>query len=220
MTLKRNLTALAVAVSLSACMSTDPYTGEQKVSNTAQGAGWGALAGAVVGAAANKDDRGKGAAVGAVGGAAIGGGIGYYMDNQEARLRAELERTGVRVIRDKTSNTIQLVMPGNITFQTDSDAIRSDFYAVLDSVAKVLAEFNKTSVHVTGHTDNQGSYAYNQTLSEKRATSVGRYLQSRGVLASRLHIAGLSYSRPIADNGTAAGREQNRRVEIELRPVQ
>lgn len=218
--MKKILIIALLSGSLAACMSTDPYTGEQKVSNTAKGAGIGALTGAVVGAAASKNDRGKGAAVGAVAGAAVGGGVGYYMDQQEARLRAQLEQTGVRVVRDKTNNTIQLIMPGNITFQSNSEAIRSDFYPVLDSVATVLKEFTKTTVHVSGHTDNQGSYEYNQRLSENRAGSVSRYLSSRGVLNSRLHTQGFSFSRPIADNSSAAGREQNRRVEIELRPIQ
>ncbi len=207
-----------MAMVLAACSTIDPYTGEQKTSNATKGAAVGALSGAVLGAAANKDDRGKGAAIGAVAGGAIGGGVGYYMDQQEAKLRAQLEQTGVRVKR--VGNNIQLIMPGNITFQTNSDAIRSDFYPVLDSVALVLKEFNKTTVHVTGHTDNQGSYEYNQALSERRANSVGSYLGSRGVLQSRLHIRGASYSQPIADNKTTVGREQNRRVEIELRPIQ
>lgn len=214
----KKILAVMSVIALVGCVSTDPYTGEQKTSNTAKGATIGAISGAVIGAASSsKKDRGKGAAIGAVAGGAIGGGVGYYMDQQEAKLRAQLEQTGVRVVR--TGDTIQLIMPGNITFQSNSDAIRSDFYAVLDSVSLVLKEFGKTSVHVTGHTDNQGSYAFNQGLSERRASSVARYLGSRGVLSSRLHIRGASYSQPIATNSTAAGREQNRRVEIELRPM-
>lgn len=215
--MKKTLLVMSI-VTLSACTTIDPYTGEQKTSNATTGAAIGAVSGAVIGAASSsKKDRGKGAAIGAVAGGAIGGGVGYYMDQQEAKLRAQLEQTGVRVKRE--GNNIQLIMPGNITFQSNSDAIRSDFYSVLDSVGLVLKEFNKTTVHVTGHTDNQGSYEYNQGLSERRATSVARYLGSRGVVSSRMHIRGASYSQPIADNGTAYGREQNRRVEIELRPM-
>ncbi|HEY9035322.1 MAG TPA: OmpA family protein [Pseudomonadales bacterium] len=207
-------------VALVGCTSPDPYTGEQQTNNTTKGAVGGALAGAVLGAATSSSkDRGKGAAIGAVAGGAIGGGVGYYMDQQDAKLRAQLEQTGVRVVRDKTNNTIRLIMPGNITFQSGSGAIRSDFYSVLDSVALVLKEYNKTAVYVTGHTDNQGSYEMNQRLSEERAASVGSYLTSRGVASSRIHTRGAAYSQPIADNNTAAGREQNRRVEIELRPM-
>jgi outer membrane protein OmpA-like peptidoglycan-associated protein len=126
------LIALLSALFLFGCMSTDPYTGEQKASNTAKGAGIGAVAGAVIGAAsASKSDRKKGALTGALAGGAIGGGVGYYMDRQEAALRQRLQGSGVQVRRE--GDKIYLIMPGNITFDTGSAVIRSDFYDVLDS---------------------------------------------------------------------------------------
>lgn len=216
----KKLLMVTMMASLVACTSFDPYTGEEKTSKTVKGAGIGAASGALLGAAVSKNNRGKGALIGALAGAAVGGGVGNYMDRQDAKLREELEGTGVRVVRNEADNSVQLIMPGNITFQTGSDAIRSDFYPVLDSVSKVLKEFDKTSVQVTGHTDNVGTFQKNQALSEKRASSVASYLSSRGVASSRLHTRGASSSEPIASNNTAAGREQNRRVEIQLKPME
>lgn len=201
------------------CTSIDPYTGQQKTSNTAKGAGVGALAGAVIGAAtASKKDRKKGALTGAVAGGAIGGGIGYYMDRQEAALRARLEGTGVRVSRD--GNNIYLVMPGNITFATGQSDIRGGFYETLNSVAIVLQEFNQTSIKVTGHTDSTGGLDLNQRLSEARANSVKQYLQSQGIASGRVHALGFGPRYPIASNATAEGRQANRRVELQLQPLQ
>jgi outer membrane protein OmpA-like peptidoglycan-associated protein len=213
--MKKLVMAISV-VALTACTTLNPYTGEEETSDTAKGAGGGALLGAAIGAAA---DGSEGALIGALAGGLIGGGVGRYMDDQNAKLRASLEQTGVRVVQDKTNNTIRLIMPGNITFQSGSGAIRSDFYPVLTSVATVLKEYDKTSVYITGYTDNQGSYEMNQQLSEERADSVGAYLSSQGVAVSRLHMHGASYSDPIADNSTAEGRAQNRRVEIVLKPM-
>lgn len=208
-----------LAVTLTACMSTDPYTGQQKTSNTAKGAGMGALAGAVIGAAtSSSDDRKKGALIGAAGGAAIGGGIGFYMDKQEAALRAKLEGTGVRVVRE--GDNIRLIMPGNITFGVDRHEVRPEFYPTLESVAIVLEEFNKTAVRVAGHTDSSGSDSYNQTLSERRASSVGQFLISHGVIAGRVQVYGYGERYPVAGNDTEGGRQANRRVELELVPMQ
>ena len=209
----------SLVLMLSACVSTDPYTGEQKASNTAKGAGIGALAGAVIGAASSsKSDRKKGILTGAAAGAAIGGGAGYYMDRQEAKLRSELQGTGVQVRRE--GDNISLIMPGNITFATGNASIRSDFYPVLNSVAKVLAEFDKTAIIASGHTDSTGSDSFNQTLSEQRAASVKNYLVSRQVAAGRVQAVGYGERYPIAPNSTDAGREANRRVELKLEPLE
>ncbi len=196
------------------CTTIDPYTREEKTSNATKGAAIGAVAGAVVGAIAND---GKGAAIGAAVGAAAGGGIGYYMDQQEALLRQELEGTGVSVTRE--GNNIRLNMPGNVTFDTDQSNIRPQFQPVLDSVVKVANKFEKTALRVSGHTDSTGSDSYNQRLSEYRALSVKDYLAMRGVAPQRLSSTGYGESRPIADNGSASGRALNRRVELELIPT-
>lgn len=216
--MKQKLLGLTLAVALvTGCTSIDPYTGEQKTSNTAKGAGIGAVSGALIGALANHDDREKGALIGAASGAAVGGGIGYYMDRQEAALRQQLAGTGVRVQR--IGDEIKLIMPGNITFDTGRSDIKTQFYATLDSVGVVLKEFNKTRVDIAGHTDSTGGTELNQRLSEQRAASVSNYLNSRGVSGGRLFASGYGPRYPVADNATASGRALNRRVEINLRAL-
>jgi outer membrane protein OmpA-like peptidoglycan-associated protein len=215
---KKVLTTLVVAATLAGCQTLDPYTLQPKTSNATQGAGIGALAGAVLGAAVSKGNRGEGALIGAAVGGAVGGGIGYYMDQQEMLLRQELEGTGVRV--ERVGDEIRLVMPGNITFATDSDRIAGNFYPVLDSVAKVLLKFDKTAINVDGYTDSTGSFEYNQSLSERRAMSVSNYLSQVGVDRLRISSRGFGERNPIASNDSEGGRAANRRVEIWIRGTQ
>jgi len=139
------------------------------------------------------------------------------MDQQETKLRQKLQGTGVSVTRQ--GENIILNMPGNVTFQTNSSDISSSFYEVLNSVVLVLKEYNKTLIDVNGHTDSVGSDEYNQALSERRASSVGQYLVSNGIDQMRLSTQGFGESRPIASNDTPEGRQQNRRVEIQLAPL-
>jgi outer membrane protein OmpA-like peptidoglycan-associated protein len=150
-------------------------------------------------------------------GAIAGGGVGYYMDSQEAKLRKTLRDTGVSVVRD--GDNINLVMPGNITFVTNGHALNGDFYEVLDSVILVLQEFDKTIIFVAGHTDSKGSEEYNQLLSERRANSVAQYLSTKSIVEARIEIAGFGEGTPIADNSSAEGRALNRRVELSLIPI-
>ena len=205
---------LILVIGITGC-TTNPYTGEQEASKTATGAGLGALGGAVFGAIVG-DDR-KDVLIGAGIGALAGGAVGYYMDQQENKLRQQLQNTGVSVTR--SGNNIILNMPGNVTFATDSSTVSAGFYDVLNSVALVINEFEKTYVDITGHTDSTGSDAYNQKLSVARADSVSRYLQAQKVLSQRIYSQGMGESQPIAGNDTAQGRTQNRRVEIMLTPI-
>lgn len=205
------LAIVAVLMLLAAC-TTNPYTGEQQASKTAAyGAGAAAVCGLVGAIESSKHARNA-----ALGCGIVGAGVGAYMDAQESKLRAQLQGTGVQVARE--GDNIRLIMPGNITFETDSYNLRPDFYPVLNSVATVLAKYADTAIRVSGHTDNTGSRQYNQTLSEKRAGSVAEYLTAQGVGRQRMVVQGLAFDQPIADNATAAGRAQNRRVEIYILP--
>ncbi len=143
--------------------------------------------------------------------------IGDYMDQQEAKLRRQLAGTDVTVTR--IGETIILSMPGSATFASGSSSVDSEFFPVLESVAVVLDEFDQTYVDVIGHTDSKGSREYNQRLSEKRAQSVASYFESREVISERVMADGMGEANPIAPNDTRAGRAQNRRVEIKLKPV-
>jgi outer membrane protein OmpA-like peptidoglycan-associated protein len=216
---RSTLLVLAAAFTIAGCETTDAYTGQKKVNNTSKGAGIGALAGAVLGAATgdNSKDRRKRALIGAGVGALTGAGVGAYMDKQESKLRAQLQGTGVSVTR--SGNDLILNMPGNITFRTASADLNSNFFSVLDSVALVLKEYDKTLIDVEGHTDSDGSDSYNQQLSLNRATSVGTYLQSHGVNGQRIVTFGAGEARPVASNNTADGKQQNRRVELKLQPI-
>ena len=209
---------LTMTISLLGCATTDPYTGEEKTTNTTTGAAFGALAGALIGAASSsKNDRTKGVLIGAGIGAIAGGSVGYYMDRQEEKHRKQLRGTGVSVTRD--GDNIILNMPSNITFDFDSYQLKSEFKPVLDSVVLVLNEFESTLITVEGHTDSKGSEAYNQKLSENRALSVSDYLLNKGVKKQRLAAIGKGELEPIADNKTIDGRAQNRRVELTLEPI-
>jgi len=210
------LTGVLVAVfALSGCETTNPYTGEKEVNKTSKGAGIGAVGGALAGAIFG--GKRKAVLLGAGIGALAGGAVGNYMDRQDDKLRAQLQGTGVSVTR--AGDTIFLNMPGNVTFATDSADISANFYPVLDSVALVLNEFDKTYIDVVGFTDSTGSYEHNQQLSERRASSVGRYLESREVLNHRVVTRGQGPNNPVASNDTPEGRALNRRVEIVLTPI-
>jgi len=217
----KKLALITVAsLAISACVTTDPYTGQQKASNTALGTGIGAAAGAlgglIVGEATGADTR-KSVLLGAGIGALTGGGIGLYMDQQEAELRAQLQGSGVSVTR--VGDNIVLNMPSNVTFATDQDTIKPEFHRVLSSVSLVLKKFNRTLVDVNGHTDSDGSDEYNFGLSQRRATSVANFLTFSGIDSRRFVIRGYGESQPIASNATAAGKAANRRVEIQIVPL-
>lgn len=213
----RTLSIMAAVATLAACATTtDPYTGEERPTRTSQGAAIGAGVGAVVGAISG-GDRLKRAAIGAGVGALSGAAIGSYMDRQEAELRRQLRGTGVSVTR--RGDEIILNMPGNVTFDFDSASLRPDFFEVLNSVALVLEEYDKTVLVIDGHTDSTGSRSYNMDLSQRRAESVGSYLQAQGVDPVRMATYGYGPDHPVASNDTESGRAANRRVELTLMPL-
>ena len=207
---------VAAMMTLSAC-ATDPYTGERKVAKAGTGAGIGAIVGAIGGAIVGGDNKRKSMLIGAGVGALAGGGVGYYMDRQESKLREQLQSSGVQVVRD--GDNIILNMPGNITFASNSANVNPNFGDVLTSVGLVLKEYDKTYVDVLGHTDSSGSREYNQALSERRAQSVSMVLMNEGIIGERIIVKGVGEDYPIADNSTGQGKSLNRRVEIALSPV-
>lgn len=200
----------STVLALPACTTVNPYTGEQQTSNAVR---YGAIGGVVCGliGAAESGKRARNAALGC---GAVGAGVGAYMDAQEAELRQQLSGTGVQVQRN--GDELNLIMPGNVTFNTNEYEIRSQFHSVLDSVAQVLYKYADTRLVVSGHTDSTGSAAYNYGLSERRARSVANYLAARGVDQSRLIVQGKGPDQPIASNASESGRAQNRRVELQI----
>jgi outer membrane protein OmpA-like peptidoglycan-associated protein len=203
---------------IAAALSTFIISGcASNFSNTQKGAGIGAVVGALIGKGTGDNDKKRyvwGAALGALAGSAIG----KYMDNQEAAFREELANSGVEVYRE--GDSIRLSIPGNITFPSGNAAIVTSFYPVLEDVAKVLNRYEKTKLSVEGHTDSVGDANYNRQLSIQRANSVANYLQGTGVMANRLQTIGMGESQPISNNDNAQGRQENRRVELRVIPLQ
>lgn len=214
---KMALAAALLATTTAGCV-TDPVTGERRVSRAAIGAGIGVvggyLAGDLIGGRNDRTERIVGAGIGALAGA----GIGYYMDQQEQRLRRETAGSGVEI--ERVGDELVLRMPAGITFDFDRADVQAQFRPTLNEVAAVLREFPSTAIDVYGHTDSVGSDAYNQGLSERRAAAVAAYLTSQGVQPVRIATLGYGETQPIADNSTESGRAANRRVEIRISPVQ
>ncbi|WP_312983139.1 OmpA family lipoprotein [Atlantibacter sp.] len=220
--MKKRVMVLAAVISgalaVSGC-TTNPYTGEREAGSSGIGAGIGTLVGAGVGAlSSSKKDRGKGALIGAAAGAALGGGVGYYMDVQEAKLRDKMQGTGVSVTRN--GDNIVLNMPNNVTFDSNQANLKPAGANTLTGVAMVLKEYPKTTVNVLGYTDSTGGSDLNMRLSQQRADSVASALITQGVAANRIQTRGMGPANPIASNDTAEGKAQNRRVEITLTPIQ
>ena len=208
--------ALAALVTTSAC-TTDPETGERRISKTAIGGIGGALGGYLlgdlVGGRRDRTEKILGAGIGGLAGA----GIGAYMDKQERDLRARTAGTDVQVTRE--GDNLILNIPSGITFAYNSSDVQPQFRRTLDQVADTLAQYNQTYVDVYGFTDSTGSDSYNQQLSERRAVSVADYLASRGVQPARIGTRGFGETQPVASNDTEAGRAANRRVEIKVVPI-
>lgn len=207
----------ACALVTTAACTTDPETGEQRISKTAIGGIGGALGGYLlgdlVGGRRDRTEKIIGAGIGGIAGA----GIGAYMDKQERDLRARTAGTDVQVVRQ--GDDLLLNIPSGVNFAYNSAAVQPQFRTTLDKVANVLSGYDQTYIDIYGHTDSTGSDSYNQDLSERRAVSVADYLSSHGVQPARIATRGFGETQPVASNETEDGRAANRRVEIKIVPV-
>ncbi len=212
---RHSILALCILALLTGCAD-DPY---QK---TKIGATLGALVGAGTGAAIDSKNRGRGAAIGAAVGVLTGGGVGLYMDKQkkaiEEQLSKELANHDVE-LKKLPDNSIEVDLKSEASFTSGSADVKPSFSNALAKLGSVVKQYDSTMVHVFGHTDDQGSAAFNQQLSERRAGAVGQALTAAGVDGSRVRIEGRGESQPDTSNATADGRSKNRRVEIYLKPV-
>ncbi len=206
-------TVVGAAVALSGCQSTGQNLGGVEYDKAALGTLIGAAAGYGISKSNANSSRqnNRAAAIGAV----LGGASGLYLDQKEKKLRQQMAGTGVEVNRNP-DGSVGLIMPGNITFDTNKSNIKPNFYSTLNKVAQTLAEDNKSAILVTGYTDSTGNDSINIPLSQARAQSVANYLSGQGVSSARINAQGYGSANPIASNATADGREQNRRVEISI----
>ncbi len=211
------ISAVVGAMVLTGCQSTGNNIGGVEYDNAALGTLIGAAAGYGIskGNANTSRQNNRAAAIGAV----VGGATGVYLDNKEKKLRQQMAGTGVEVNRNP-DGSVGLIMPGNITFDTNKSNIKPNFYSTLNKVAQTLTEDNKSGILVTGYTDSTGNDSINIPLSQARAQSVASYLASQGVSTTRINAQGQGSANPIASNATAEGREQNRRVEISIYAIQ
>jgi outer membrane protein OmpA-like peptidoglycan-associated protein len=215
MNTKLVLSSALVSVSLLAgCTGQDDPNRRAKV-----GAAVGAVAGAVLG---HQMDSSSGKWVGAAVGALAGAGVGTYMDRQQSEFERELaeeQRQNELEIERMKDDTLKLTLDSEVSFDFGKSDIKPGFRASLDKLANVIMKYDRTVVHVVGHTDSVGSDEYNQGLSQRRANAVGDYLISRGVPAARIRTEGRGEREPRDTNATEAGRQLNRRVEIFLKPI-
>jgi outer membrane protein OmpA-like peptidoglycan-associated protein len=206
---KRTLIALAVLAVLAAGCETPRQT------QTAVGTGAGAATGAAVGAAVG---GGRGAAIGAGIGGGIGAAVGYNWVAVKEKLGMATKGTAVQVTQQK-DGSLKVNVPGSVSFASGSSSLDSRLFPTLDRIATTLNEYPETTITVVGHTDSVGSAESNRALSGSRAAAVAEYLGQRGVRRDRMVIDNRGELEPVADNATEAGRAQNRRVEMLVRPM-
>jgi outer membrane protein OmpA-like peptidoglycan-associated protein len=214
--MNRLIVPLIISIFLiTACAAPQTKTGKGAL----YGAGGGAAAGAIIGGLIGKDTESTliGAAIGAAVGGLGGAGVGKMMDDQERALRQSLAASEAATIR-REGNLLAIGLKGDVTFDTDSSIVRPGLYSEIDKIANALNQYPATLARVEGHTDSTGSEDYNLNLSMRRADAVRNLLVQAGVTSSRVETVGFGESRPISSNETAAGRMQNRRVEIKIAP--
>ena len=184
------------------------------MSNTKKGTAIGAGAGAVLGGVIGKQagNTAVGAIIGAAVGGATGAAIGNYMDKQAEEMQRDLE--GVKVQR--VGEGIKLTFDSGILFEVNKSNLSGQAMTNLTDLGVILNKYDDTNILIEGHTDSDGTEAYNQTLSEQRANAVKAYLASQSVSSGRITTVGYGETQPIADNTTASGKQLNRRVEVAI----
>ena len=195
-------------------------TGCSSMTNTGKGAliggGGGGALGAGVGALIG---GGKGAAIGSAIGAAVGAGagalIGKKMDKQAEQLKQQLANADVETVQDDRGlQAIKVTFPGGILFPTNGTTLSSSAQTELAQFANSLKQNPNTDVQIYGYTDNTGSLEVNTRVANGRAAAVESFLSNSGIAPTRLQAQGIPMANYVASNDTAAGRAQNRRVEI------
>ncbi len=213
MNIKTGPLSVVMALVLAGCATDDPNR------RAKTGAAVGAVLGAVLG---HQLDDDSGVIVGAVVGAIAGGAVGHYMDNQQREFEAALaeeQRLNQIEIERLEDDLLKINLSNEVSFDFDSAQLKPAFLRTLDKVSTVLRRFDRSIVHVIGHTDSAGSERYNQSLSERRAQSVADYMSRQGVSPGRLRTEGRGELEPRDSNATEAGRQLNRRVELIIKPV-
>ena len=179
---------------------------------TQKGAVIGTAAGGTMGAVIGRASGNT--ALGAIIGAAVGGATGAVIGNQMDKQAEEIKKTVPDAKVERVGEGIIVEFNSKVLFGFDKSLISYDAKESLDKLYTVLQSYPDTDIELQGHTDSKGSESYNQTLSEKRASTVSGYLNSKGITASRLTIKGFGETAPKYENGTADGRSENRRVEF------
>lgn len=195
---------LSLSVIMMGCAASNAVKGG------AIGAGGGAVIGGVIGHVAGNT------ALGAIIGAAVGGTVGAIIGNNMDKRAEEMKRDLSNARVERVGEGIKITFDSGILFETNSSQLQPVARANIESLSKILNKYQDTDILVEGDTDNEGSDQYNQALSERRAQSVANHLKGQGVAGSRISTVGLGELNPVASNETAAGRRQNRRVEIAI----
>lgn len=206
-------TLIATTLAITGCATDDPNK-RSKI-----GAAIGAVVGGVAG---HQADGKKGKYVGAVVGAIAGAAVGNYMDKQHAELQKQLAEEAARnelQIVELPGDALKIGLASEVSFDVDKYAIKPSALPTYQKIGSILQSYDKTIIHVVGHTDSTGSDQYNQTLSERRSNAVGTELIHQGVANTRVRLEGRGEREPIADNGTPEGRTRNRRVDIVIKPI-
>ncbi len=207
------ITCAAVILATAGCATDDPNK-RSKI-----GAAIGAVVGGVVG---HQADDGKGKYVGAVVGAIAGAAVGNYMDKQHAELQKQLAEEAARnelQIVELPGDALKIGLASEVSFDVDKFAIKPSALPTYQKIGSILKSYDKTIIHVVGHTDSTGSDQYNQTLSERRSNAVGTELIHQSVDNTRVRLEGRGEREPIASNDTPEGRTRNRRVDIVIKPI-